>query len=106
MLEASPAGRNDRPDPLPALTGLRFIAAFTVLAGHAADSLLQFAGEHPDWCHYIAALPGIGMPLFFVLSGFVIHYNYHRSIVEAPARGTINFFVARFDVRERANFFF
>jgi hypothetical protein len=36
------------------------------------------------------------MPLFFVLSGFVIHYNYHQSIVTAPACGTFNFIVARF----------
>jgi peptidoglycan/LPS O-acetylase OafA/YrhL len=41
-------------------------------------------------------MPGIGMPLFFVLSGFVIHYNYHRPIVDNPARGVINFLVARF----------
>jgi hypothetical protein len=36
------------------------------------------------------------MTLFFVLSGFVIHYNYAASIERDGARGIANFFVARF----------
>ena len=36
------------------------------------------------------------MPLFFVLSGFVIHYNYAQPVHAQPLRGTYNFFVARF----------
>jgi hypothetical protein len=36
------------------------------------------------------------MTLFFVLSGFVIHYNYSEQIAEYRWRGTMNFFVARF----------
>src|SRR5262249_2161334 len=41
------------------------------------------------------ALPGVGMTLFFVLSGFVIHLNYH-GIVRAGRGGTADFFIARF----------
>ncbi|HVH78730.1 MAG TPA: acyltransferase, partial [Stellaceae bacterium] len=37
----------------------------------------------------------IGMTLFFVLSGFVIHYNYHRT-VPASRTGVLQFYIARF----------
>jgi peptidoglycan/LPS O-acetylase OafA/YrhL len=36
------------------------------------------------------------MTLFFVLSGFVVHYNYSHSFKENPILGLYNFFVARF----------
>ena len=36
------------------------------------------------------------MPLFFVLSGFVIHYNYAESIQTGGASALLNFFSARF----------
>ena len=60
---------------LPALTGLRFIAAFSVLVGHA---VVWTGGEKVlvSTAPYITQGPALGMPLFFVLSGFVIHYNY------------------------------
>ncbi|MDB2324238.1 acyltransferase family protein [Alphaproteobacteria bacterium] len=38
----------------------------------------------------------MGMPLFFVLSGFVIHYNYGSSFLnKAPWTASYDFFVAR-----------
>jgi peptidoglycan/LPS O-acetylase OafA/YrhL len=86
----------DRPEAFPALTGLRFLAALSVLLGHATQPLLHFGDGNHRWCIWLGELPGIGMPLFFVLSGFVIHYNYHRPIVDNPARGIYNFVVARF----------
>ena len=49
-------------DNLDALTGLRFIAAFTIALGHTEAVVLE--------------ITGIGMPLFFTLSGFIIHYVY------------------------------
>jgi peptidoglycan/LPS O-acetylase OafA/YrhL len=42
----------------------------------------------------ISTLAGLGMTLFFVLSGFVIHYNYHE--VCATPGGNKKFFLARF----------
>ncbi len=36
------------------------------------------------------------MPLFFVLSGFVIHYNYGASFRIASLNATVDFFIARF----------
>jgi peptidoglycan/LPS O-acetylase OafA/YrhL len=95
MTEASTRGPA-HPDALPALTGLRFLAALSVLVGHSFADLVKFSGIQPLWAHYLSHMAAIGMPLFFVLSGFVIHYNYHYSIVTAPARGTFNFIVARF----------
>ena len=63
---------------LPSLTGLRFWAVFFILINHLLlgyvprDNLLfinmlRHAGE-------------IGMDIFFILSGFIIHYNYSASI--------------------------
>jgi peptidoglycan/LPS O-acetylase OafA/YrhL len=85
---------DDRPAQLPALTGLRFIAALSVVIAHSIHGM-TVAGN-PLWYTYFAALSAFGMTLFFVLSGFVIHYNYSDQIGEHRWRGTWNFFVARF----------
>jgi peptidoglycan/LPS O-acetylase OafA/YrhL len=84
-----------RPLAIPALTGVRFVAAFLVLTGHAAG-IMRFPGPPPFWHACLSQLTGLGMPLFFVLSGFVIHYNYAQPVHAQPLRGTYNFFVARF----------
>src|SRR5262249_14107703 len=71
---------------IPALTGLRFIAALTVVISHSVTLLLLFpAGAMPRWQSYLLEIGGIGMPLFFVLSGFVIHYNYSTPILRDGA---------------------
>src|SRR5215469_4485022 len=82
------------PAQLPALTGLRFIAALCVVVSHSFTAMTTVG--NPLWFTYFAALSAFGMTLFFVLSGFVIHYNYSEQIREHRWRGTINFFVARF----------
>lgn len=84
-----------KPSAIIPLTGVRFVAALLVLVGHSANSI-RFAGPEHFWHICLTQLTGIGMPLFFVLSGFVIHYNYSESIRSEPLRGTYNFFVARF----------
>jgi peptidoglycan/LPS O-acetylase OafA/YrhL len=57
------------------LTGLRFVAAFCVLIAHSMTILMS---SHE--IYWFAQASGFGMTLFFVLSGFVIHYNYARTV--------------------------
>jgi peptidoglycan/LPS O-acetylase OafA/YrhL len=79
-------------DAVPGLTGLRFVAAFCVLIAHSVTVLM---GGHD--VYWIKQASGFGMTLFFVLSGFVIHYNYAASLTGSQAlRGTTAFFWARF----------
>jgi peptidoglycan/LPS O-acetylase OafA/YrhL len=92
--------RNTTVDPLnphiASLDGLRFIAAGTVLFSHGYFYILLMQ-ENSGITAYnapLVALANIGMTLFFVLSGFVIHYNYGSS-VSLPG-GIRAFFVARF----------
>jgi peptidoglycan/LPS O-acetylase OafA/YrhL len=72
-----------------ALDGLRFAAAFMVAGGH----YMTIEGGAP-LSETISLLTGLGMTLFFVLSGFVIHYNYNASL--SRPGGVRAFFVARF----------
>jgi peptidoglycan/LPS O-acetylase OafA/YrhL len=73
---------------LPVLTGLRGVAAYAVLVAHAID--IAFIGRrHAD----VVGLAYFGMSLFFVLSGFVIAYNYPDV---RGLQGSWRFFVARF----------
>lgn len=81
--------------PIPALTGLRFVAALSVALSHSVTQLVPWVGVPPTWYTLIASAAGFGMPLFFVLSGFVIHYNYCEDVNDG-AVGIYNFFVARF----------
>ena len=79
-------------DTVPGLTGLRFVAAFCVLIAHSVTVLM--GGYEVYW---IKQASGFGMTLFFVLSGFVIHYNYATAVTGSqPTRGTAAFFWARF----------
>jgi len=80
---------------IPALTGLRFFAAFFILIAHTSDWIGQFTDSHIS--QFISFIAMYGMPLFFVLSGFVIHYNYRNLFIEKPlARAICEFAAARF----------
>ena len=78
-----------RENYLPALDGLRFMAAMLVAGGHYVSIFSQGKASG-----MITTLTGLGMTLFFVLSGFVIHYNYCGTIPKAG--GLRAFAVARF----------
>ena len=82
---------------LRALHGLRFLAAFCILYSHACGWLANFKDKQTI-LHYTGELVGIyGMPLFFVLSGFVIHYNYSRLFsTMRPRWAILEFLGARF----------
>ena len=94
-----------RPE-LPSLTGLRFCAAFAILFEHTLTWCTPF--NDTASFHTAAALVGLpGMPLFFVLSGFVIHYNYGSLFRERsfPAASR-DFLAARFARLYPLYFFF
>jgi peptidoglycan/LPS O-acetylase OafA/YrhL len=81
---------------LRALHGLRFLAAFCILFSHACSWLANFKDTRTVF-NYGEFFTVYGMPLFFVLSGFVIHYNYSRLFSTMRPRWAIfEFLGARF----------
>ena len=88
--------RDARPVPIPALTGLRFIAAISVALAHGVGHMTTLPGAAPLWHTCLLNSAAFGMSAFFVLSGFVIHHNYSDSIIDHRWRGAANFFSARF----------
>ena len=93
MTAAESAGR--RPD-VPALTGLRFLAAFSVLLAHGVAATVTNNEPPQGAALWLMRSSGFGMTLFFVLSGFVIHYNYARLVTDGRLRGIAAFLWARF----------
>jgi peptidoglycan/LPS O-acetylase OafA/YrhL len=82
-----------KPD-IPSLTGLRFVAAALVLWAHTVTGFLM-----PAQVPVLGSTPVsgfLGMTLFFVLSGFVIHYNYGSSVGTLNPGAIYSFAVARF----------
>src|SRR5262245_13542608 len=83
-------------DEVPALTGLRFLAAFSVLIAHAVSTILASYETPLGAVYWLRQASGFGMTLFFVLSGFVIHYNY-AGLITGERRGGVGAYLwARF----------
>ena len=61
---------------LPALTGIRAIAAYLVFIYHFTPSSLVIGDTFHDFLHEMH----IGVTMFFVLSGFIITYKYYDNI--------------------------
>ena len=81
---------------LPALTGLRFFAAFFILVGHATPMMLNFTPRPQLVINVTNCIIEVGMELFFVLSGFVIHYNYADVGRNPQPQNLARFYIARF----------
>jgi len=79
---------------IPSLTGLRGVAAWLVVIAHTDGyfAALQPAGLEYAW----RVCANLGMMLFFVLSGFVIHYNYGVSVGTFRPAALKAFAIARF----------
>src|SRR6266853_1107259 len=73
---------------LPALTSLRFFAAFHVVIFHF-QAMQIFIG--PAWFQKLSSIGYVGVSFFFVLSGFILVYTYAGR--DTPAR---DFWRARF----------
>ena len=75
------------------LTGIRCVAAYGVLIAHALNIVYP---NNVDLYWFAHRLAYFSMSLFFVLSGFVIHYNYAALIRSEGGLGVYKFIVARF----------
>jgi peptidoglycan/LPS O-acetylase OafA/YrhL len=89
------ASANARLGEVPGLTGLRFIAALAVAMAHGCELILRF-NPSPRLLYWVPQYAGFGMTLFFVLSGFVIHYNYRITVTKGGLSGLGSFIWARF----------
>lgn len=76
------------------LTGLRGIAALFIIFNHIL--LVCPVLGTTSLSSYLSCFGIMGMDLFFILSGFVIYYNYADKIKENPQEGIIKFLIARF----------
>jgi peptidoglycan/LPS O-acetylase OafA/YrhL len=80
-----------RPGSLWPLTSLRFFAALAVFALHTS---IYCRGNDPTRSPAALHL-ATGVTFFFVLSGFILTYNYLDWFQHPTARGIWNFYVAR-----------
>lgn len=78
---------------LPTLTGVRGIAALAVLFYHIRDAMGGFASERVI---SVLAQGYLAVDLFFVLSGFVLWWNYRDQFHDRGLRAASGFMIKRF----------
>ena len=79
----------------PNLNGLRFIAAFLVIIHHL-EQLLSAFGLKNYWDNpVIESIGGLGVELFFVLSGFLISYLLYTEEQRTSTISIKNFYIRR-----------
>ncbi|MEM9204918.1 MAG: acyltransferase [Pseudomonadota bacterium] len=81
---------------LDVLTSLRFFAAIWVVLFHAGGPTLRASGHLPTPISNILANGYLGVPFFFILSGFVLTYTYGHTNSLRTKRGLLRFALARF----------
>jgi peptidoglycan/LPS O-acetylase OafA/YrhL len=92
------AGMKNRGE-ITSLTGLRGVAALCVVIGHFSQwTVVVPRAQVPPWVMpWVGAPPGIGMSIFFTLSGFVIALSYsHWNWRERPGFNLARLFFYRF----------
>ena len=78
-LRAGPSELTARRRPLKALTGIRFFAAFYVVIFHSRVGATLFEhGHHAAGNFFLSGY--LAVPLFFLLSGFILAYTYEGQI--------------------------
>jgi peptidoglycan/LPS O-acetylase OafA/YrhL len=87
------AARPSRRSSLPALTGIRFIAAMYVVFFHFGASFAQRHGAPGPIFHFLDN-GWTAVTLFFILSGFILSYTYSGQVQGRANRG--RFWQARF----------
>jgi peptidoglycan/LPS O-acetylase OafA/YrhL len=88
----APSEQRSRADGRPrleALTGLRFLAAMHIVVFHFASAHIA---NWPVWLRQVIGAGGASVMLFFILSGFVLAYNY----LDGSPIDKKKFWVARF----------
>ncbi len=86
---------NEKPIYFPGLNGLRFIAAFIVVICHVEQRKMDLGFANFFDQYFFQNAAGLGVTLFFVLSGFLITYLL---LVEKKTYGKIglkNFYIRR-----------
>lgn len=82
---------------VPALTGIRAIAALWVLVAHYSSFLVDdFNFPRDSILQPLFRSAYAGVDLFFVLSGFIIAYTYYDSFLTRSWRGSPDFWWKRF----------
>jgi peptidoglycan/LPS O-acetylase OafA/YrhL len=90
------ASISDRKPEIRSLTGVRIVAAVAVLISHSFDIVV---GLFPSMDRFSAYAPigDLGVGVFFVLSGFILFYNYESRFREGiTSRGYATFVRRRF----------
>ncbi|KQO08259.1 acyltransferase family protein [Sphingomonas sp. Leaf242] len=64
---------------------LRFLAAFLVLCGHSQHALVDHLGARAGYWSFVPLDWGLGVDVFFVISGFVMYYMMHDRFGKAGA---------------------
>jgi peptidoglycan/LPS O-acetylase OafA/YrhL len=93
VLQSAPAELTAHRSSLKALTGIRFFAAFYVVVFHSRVSELCFEHGHAAAGNFFRN-GFLAVPLFFLLSGFILAYTYEGQIEQQG--GYRRFWEARF----------
>jgi peptidoglycan/LPS O-acetylase OafA/YrhL len=84
---------SDRKTQIPALTGLRGIAAWMVVCFHFREGLYPYV---PLPVFHVAEAGNMAVDLFFVLSGFIMSLNYRADFIANGMRHFPRFMLLRF----------